>query len=72
MANIAEQYTVNDKKQYNPNPETAQGNSTSWGIVKACLANGPKTRKVLEQALVERNHTPFIGYAIRRGWLVEK
>lgn len=69
---VAEIYIVNPKVQYNPNPETAQGNSTSWGLVKACLANGPKTRKVLQDVLQDRNHTPFIGYCIRRKWLVEK
>ena len=69
---VAEIYVVNPKVSYNPNPDTAQGNSTSWGLVKTMLADGPKTRKVLEDGLKDRNHTPFIGYCIRRKWLVEK
>ena len=63
-------YKINPKVNYNPNPNTAQGNSTSWGIVQTMLANGAKTQAVLQAGLAKRNHTPFIGYAIRRGWLV--
>ena len=62
---------VNAKKQYNPSPSTAQNNAQSWATVQGALAKGPQTRQQLQTLLqTQHNHAPFIGYAIRRGWLV--
>lgn len=67
------QKLVNSKKVYRPAANTAQGNVASWELVQKALKKGPQTRLQLEALLTkERNHKPFIGYAIRRGWLIAK
>lgn len=61
------------KKPYRPSATSAQGNDQSWEIVKKMVSKGKCTRLDLEKALAEqRNHKPFVGYALRRGWLVAK
>lgn len=59
-------------KPYNVRPNTAADNSATWELVKATLAanEGTATRAALQDAVKARNHVSFIGYAIRRGWLV--
>lgn len=62
---------VNAKKAYKPSANSAQDNDKSWDVIKKELAKGPKTRAHLEATLKkECNHKPFVGYCIRRGWLV--
>mgnify|MGYP001567603719 CR=1 FL=1 len=58
-------------KPYNVRPGTAQDNSRSWAAVQAVLqANGGQaTRGQIVAAVQQFNHAPFVGYAIRRGWL---
>lgn len=59
-------------KAYNVRPGTAQDNSRSWQAIQACLqANGgTATRAQLHAAVSQYNHVPFVGYCIRRAWLV--
>lgn len=62
---------VNPKKPYNPSANTAQGNATTWATIQKALKKGPQTRKQLTTLVTaQHNHAPFIGYAIRRGWLI--
>lgn len=59
-------------KAYNVRPGTAQDNARSWAAVQAVLAEkgGAATRGDIVTAVQQFNHAPFVGYAIRRGWLV--
>lgn len=59
-------------KAYNVRPGTAQANDRSWQAIQACLATngGQATRAQLQQAVAPYNHGPFVGYVIRRGYLV--
>ena len=65
---------INTKKPYTPNVNTAQNNAASWAVIQGALKGGkPVTRLALTQLLATQcNHAPFVGYAIRRGWLVTK
>lgn len=58
-------------KPYNVRPGTAQDNSRTWAALSAKLAenSGQCTRAELVAVAQQFNHAPFIGYAIRRGWL---
>lgn len=57
-------------KKYGVRENTAQGNMESWGVLVQALSGGPQTRAQLESVLAPRNHKPFVGYCIRRGWLI--
>ena len=62
---------IASKKPYKPAKNTAQENTVTWATIQEALAKGPQTRAALETLVKEKhNHKPFIGYAIRRGWLV--
>lgn len=69
--NAALQVVYKAGKPYNVRPGTAQDNSRSWAAVQAVLqANGGQaTRAEIQAAVAQFNHAPFVGYAIRRGWL---
>lgn len=69
--NPALQVVYKAGKPYNVRPGTAQDNARSWQAVQACLtANGGQaTRAQLHACVAQYNHVPFVGYAIRRGWL---
>ena len=56
-------------KPYKVRSGTAQGNDLTWAAIAAAVQQGPKTRAELEILATARNHKPFVGYAIRRGWL---
>lgn len=58
-------------KPYNVRAGTAQDNSRSWAAVQAVLqaSGGQATRAEIVAAVTPYNHAPFVGYAIRRGWL---
>lgn len=59
-------------KAYNVRNGTAQDNSRSWAAIQSVLATkgGAATRADLVAAVTNFNHAPFVGYAIRRGYLV--
>jgi len=59
---------------YKPQANSMQNNNNSWGLVQAAFAaNGKQTYGTLVTALRDQaNHGNFIGYCIRRGWLVTK
>lgn len=59
-------------KAYNVRNGTAQDNVRSWQAIQAVLqANGGQaTRADITAAVTPYNHAPFVGYAIRRGYLV--
>lgn len=59
-------------KAYNVRAGTAQDNSRSWAAIQAVLqqAGGQASRAAIVAAVTPFNHAPFVGYAIRRGWLV--
>lgn len=59
-------------KAYNVRPGTAQDNARSWDAIQAVLKEkgGQATRADLVAAVTPFNHIPFVGYAIRRGYLV--
>lgn len=66
-------YIVNAKQPYAPRPNTAQNNVHSWGLLQQHLAkNGAQTQAQLQAVLKPVNHTPFVQYCIRRGWLVQQ
>ncbi len=69
--NSAMQVMYKAGKPYNVRPGTAQDNARSWAAIQAVLANkgGSATRADLTAAVTDFNHAPFVGYAIRRGWL---
>ncbi len=69
--NAAMQVVYAAGKPYNVRPGTAQDNSRSWAAIQAVLQanNGQATRADLVAAVTPFNHAPFVGYAIRRGWL---
>lgn len=60
-------------KPYAPRATTAQGNATTWAAIQAAMAanGGNCTMAQLQQAVAPYNHAPFIGYCLRRGWLVQ-
>jgi hypothetical protein len=70
-ANAALQVVYKAGKPYNVRGGTAQDNSRSWAAVQSVLqANGGQaTRGQIVAAVQQFNHAPFVGYAIRRGWL---
>lgn len=59
-------------KPYNVRTGTAQANDRSWQAIQAVLAanGGQATREQVQAAVAPYNHVPFVGYCIRRGWLV--
>jgi hypothetical protein len=59
-------------KAYNVRNGTAQDNARSWEALQKVLneKGGAATRADLVAAVTPFNHAPFIGYAIRRGYLV--
>lgn len=59
-------------KAYNVRNGTAQDNARSWEAIQAVLTSkgGQATRADLVEAVTKFNHAPFVGYAIRRGYLV--
>lgn len=69
--NAALQVVYKAGKVYNVRPGTAQDNARSWSAIAAKLAEsgGTCTRADLVQVVSQFNHAPFVGYAIRRGWL---
>jgi len=67
----ATKLVVNPKLAYRPAANTAQNNTQSWATVTAALAKGPQTYGQLQTLLATaHNHSPFVGYAVRRGWLI--
>lgn len=62
-------------KKYNPSAASAQNNAQSWGTVQAAIKAGKGTATMGALQLLcatQHNHSPFVGYAIRRGWLAVK
>lgn len=59
-------------KAYNVRPNTASDNAATWALLQGALtaAGGKLTRAELQAVAQQRNHVNFVGYAIRRGWLV--
>ena len=68
--NLASKVSVSKLgKAYKPAKNTAQGNGATWETINKLLAK-PQTVATLTAAIKEQhNHAPFVGYAIRRGWL---
>lgn len=69
--NAALQVVYKAGKPYNVRNGTAQDNSRSWQAIQAVLQaqGGQASRAEIQQAVAPYNHVPFVGYAIRRGWL---
>ena len=69
---LAQVFTLAGAKAYNVRPSTAQDNARSWQAIQQCIqANGGQaTRAQLNAAVAPFNHTPMVGYCIRRGWVV--
>jgi hypothetical protein len=69
--NAAMQVIYKAGKPYNVRPGTAQDNARSWDALQKVLTEkgGQATRADLVAAVTPFNHAPFVGYAIRRGWL---
>jgi hypothetical protein len=69
--NAALQVVYKAGKPYNVRAGTAQDNSRSWQAIQQVLqaSGGAATRAALTAAVTPFNHAPFVGYAIRRGWL---
>ena len=69
---LAQAYSAG--KPYNVRPNTAADNSATWALLQGVLkaGGGTATRAELQAAALQRNHVSFVGYAIRRGWLVPK
>ena len=58
--------------KYSPSAASAQNNKDSWDTLKNALKQ-PQTLGSLQATLkAQHNHAPFVGYCIRRGWLVAK
>lgn len=60
-------------KAYNVRPNTAANNAATWQLLVSTLqANGgTATFAALQQvAQAQRNHASFVGYVVRRGYLV--
>jgi len=59
-------------KVYNVRNGTAQDNARSWEAIQAVLKTkgGSATRADLVAAVTPFNHAPFVGYLVRRGYLV--
>lgn len=60
-------------KAYNVRPNTAQDNAATWQAICAALQAAPGntlTRQQLHEVAAQRNHVPFVGYCMRRGYLV--
>lgn len=59
---------------YKPQASSMQNNANSWALVQAAFkANSSQTIGGLTSVLVKQaNHGNFVGYAIRRGWLLPK
>ena len=54
-------------------PNTLNGNAETWAVVAAHItANGPATKAALIAAVqtARGGHGDYVGYAIRRKWLV--
>lgn len=70
-ANAAMQVVYKAGKAYNVRTGTAQDNARSWQALQELLQSkgGQATRAELVAAVTQFNHAPFVGYAIRRGWL---
>ena len=60
-------------KPYNVRPNTARNNAAVWQAIQAALAanGGTATMAQLTAACQPHNNTPFVGYCLRRGWLVQ-
>lgn len=71
--NSAMQVLYKAGKPYNVRTGTAQDNARSWEALQKVLVEkgGQATRADLVAAVTEFNHAPFVGYAIRRGWLTQ-
>lgn len=69
--NAAMQVVYKAGKAYNVRTGTAQDNARSWQALQELLQSkgGQATRAELVAAVTQFNHAPFVGYAIRRGWL---
>lgn len=69
--NAALQVVYKAGKPYNVRPDTAQDNARTWDALSAKLSasGGQCTRADLVAVAQQFNHAPFVGYAIRRGWL---
>lgn len=69
--NASMQVVYKAGKPYNVRPGTAQDNARSWEALQKVLTEkgGQATRADLVAAVTPFNHAPFVGYAIRRGWL---
>jgi len=57
---------------YKPAKNTAQGNATSWATVQKALAKKQTVGSLTAIVKKAHNHAPFVGYAVRRGWLAVK
>lgn len=70
--NAAMQVVYKAGKPYNVRTGTAQDNARSWEAIQKVLQEkgGQASRADLVAAVTSYNHAPFVGYAIRRGWLM--
>jgi hypothetical protein len=60
-------------KAYNVRPNTAANNAATWQLLVSTLqANGGQATFAQLQAVAQaqRNHASFVGYVVRRGYLV--
>lgn len=57
---------------YNPSAKSAQGNAATWATVTAACKKPQTYASLMALVKAQHNHAPFIGYAVRRGWLAVK
>jgi len=57
---------------YKPAKNTAQGNAATWATIQAALAKKQTVATLTKLVTTKHNHAPFVGYALRRGWLQAK
>lgn len=71
IANTAKITVSKAGLNYKPKATTAQGNATTWATIQTHLKGNKACTVGQLTALVakQHNHAPFVGYAIRRGWL---
>lgn len=62
--------TVALGKPYHPRAGTAHNTQATWASITDALQQGPQTQAQLVAIAKEHGDAPFVGYALRRGWLV--
>ena len=56
-------------QNYKPKANSAQANATTWATIQGALAKPQTVGSLQALCATQHNHSPYVGYCIRRGWL---